>query len=150
MEEKKLYLASQKGISSDKQSLSIRPDDFQPTMGQEIHPFLVQNASLASRGAELVEICKGILADNPQKKIVVFCDGRINGGVAARKALDESGLGCTWLSDTDTPKRICEKIGYYQNGDATEEDKKRPRVLVRVKAHCEQLFVLLVFVISHF
>ena len=61
----------------------------------------------------------------------MFADGRIGGGFAAREALQaEQGLGCTWLDPNDSIEVRNKKISWYQHGDATDEDRARPRVLV--------------------
>lgn len=125
-----LYLNSQHGISSEKRSFSIKPGDFDPTAGHDISKFLRQNAETECRGKELVRIVKEILADDEHTKIIVFADGRIGAGNAARSYLEASGLGCTHLDVSDSVEAKNKKIAWYQRGDATEEDKKRPRVLV--------------------
>ena len=127
-EEKALYLASQSGIAPDKKSLAIQTEDFDPSAGHDISKFLRQNARLSSRGRVLVEICQEILAEDPTRKILVFTDGKIGAGWAARDALSE--LGCTWLDPDDSVQTKNRKIGWYQHGDATPEDRARPRVLV--------------------
>jgi hypothetical protein len=129
--EKALYLQSQSGISDDKKSLSVGVEEFDVTAGHDITRFLRQNVSPSSRKQELSRIVGKILEKDSTTKIVVFTDGRIGGGVAAREALFEAGLGCTWLDpEQDSVKRRCEKISWYQRGDATTEDQQRPRVLV--------------------
>lgn len=130
-EEKVLYSKSQKGIPSTKQGLSITVEDFDPSAGHDISPFLRQNAKFASRGAKLLEICNAILEEEPTTKIIVFTDGRIGAGEAARDFLcGRDGPGCTWLDHDDPVEVKNRKIGWYQTGDATEEDRQRPRVLV--------------------
>lgn len=131
-EEAVLYKSSQSGIAKEKQSFAIQPEEFDVSAGHKIHSFLEQNASLASRGRELVRICREILSrkGDEQTKIVVFTDGIIGAGIAARKCLDESGLGCTFLEANDSVETKNKKIAWYQSGDATEEDRNRPRVLV--------------------
>jgi hypothetical protein len=58
-------------------------------------------------------------------------DGRIGAGNVARDFLmKEEGLGCTWLDESDTVQEKNQKLAWYQYADVTEEDKKRPRVLV--------------------
>jgi len=129
-EEKAAYLKSQSGIPPDKRSLAIKPEDFDASAGHDISKFLRQNSKLECRGKELVKICKEILDKDPTTKIVVFTDGKIGAGVAARDFLNASGLGCTWLDHSDSVRVKNQKISWYQTGDATEEDKKRPRVLI--------------------
>jgi len=131
-EEGVLYLKSQGGISSEKQCYSIKPEDFDVTAGHDISKFLRQNAKLECRGNELVKIVKEILArkGDERTKIIVFADGRIGAGIAARHYLEASGLGCTYLDMNDTVETKNKKIAWYQHGDATAEDKQRPRVLV--------------------
>ena len=131
-EGKVLYLKSQKGIPPAKQSVSVKPEDFDASAGHDISYFLRQNAKLESRGAALVKICKDILKGNPTTKIVVFTDGRVGAGEAARDILrsDQVGIGCTWLDATDSVQTKNRKIAWYQTGDATDEDRQRPRVLV--------------------
>jgi hypothetical protein len=129
-EEGTLYLNSQHGISPEKRSFSIKPDDFDPTAGHDITKFLSQNAETECRGKELVRIVKEILAEDEHTKIIVFADGRIGAGNAARSYLEASGLGCTHLDEKDNVEAKNKKIAWYQRGDATEEDKNRPRVLV--------------------
>jgi hypothetical protein len=134
-EEKELYLKSQSGIATEKRSLGIAPGDFDPSAGHDITKFLKQNARLPSRGRELVRICKEILSTegNETTKIVVFTDGKIGAGDLAREFLfaeDAGGIGCTWLDMEDSVEEKNKKIAWYQRGDATEEDRARPRVLV--------------------
>jgi len=137
--EKELYLKSQSGIAPESKSLSITPADFDPSSGHDITKFLKQNAGLQSRGKELVRICREILSTkgDEQTKIVVFTDGRIGAGDIAREFLsadaNEDGsdpIGCTWLDVDDSIEVKNKKISWYQTGDATEEDRARPRVLV--------------------
>jgi len=130
--EKELYLRSQSGIPKSKQSFALTPEEFDETSGHDIKKFLRQNAALECRGKELVRICKSILSrkGDEQVKIVVFTDGSIGAGNAAREALDKSGLGCTFIECDDAAETMNQKISWYQTGDATEEDRKRPRALV--------------------
>lgn len=107
LDEKVAYLESQHGISSEKRSLAIKPEDFDPSAGHDISRFLRQNARLGCRGNELVDICREILSNDPTTKIVVFTDGRIGAGLAARDVLMKEGLGCTWLDKDDTVKVRC-------------------------------------------
>ena len=126
-----------KGIPAKKRSLGIGLEDFEDC---SIATFLKQNASLKSRGEELVRICKEILAKDAKTKIIVFTDGSIDAGIAACSFLRaEKGLGCTSLSHDDSNEVKNEKIIRYQNGDATEEDKARPRILVLHFEHCAGL-----------
>lgn len=132
-EESKGYLKSQNGIPPAKKSFAITPNDFDVSAGHKILPFLVQNANLNCRKRELLSICRKILDQDATTKIVVFADGRIGGGIAARQALcdaDDDGPGCTWLDESDSVEVRSQKIAWYQRGDATDEDKARPRVLV--------------------
>jgi SNF2-related domain len=137
--EKKAYLQSQSGISAANKSLSIKPEDFDASAGHDISKFLRQNANLACRGEMLITICKEILQKDPETKIVVFADGRIEAGISARNCLIESGLGCTWLDKHDSVQEKNKKIAWYQSADATAEDHKRPRVLVLNFAHAAGL-----------
>ena len=135
--EKKLYISSMRGIPANKRSLGIVVEDFEEI---SIAPLLRQNASLKSRGEELVRICKEILEKDPKTKIVVFTDGSIDAGIAACSYLRaEKELGCTSLSQDDSNETKNEKISWYQNGDATEEDRARPRILVLHYEHCAGL-----------
>jgi len=124
------YLKSQNGIPSYKQSYSIQPADFDASSGHDISVFLRQNANLSCRLKALVKLCMDILQKDPTTKIVVFCDGRIAAGSAAVNALSTEGLGCTYLALDDTVQQKNKKIAWYQHADVTEEDKRRPRVLV--------------------
>ncbi len=137
-EEEILYCQSQKGIPKDKQSLTITAEDFEDG---SIAPFLIENARLKSRGKELVQICKEILKRDKMTKIVVFTDGSCFAGDAACSFLnaDKEVGGCTSLSPNDTNEVKNEKISWYQNADATDEDRKRPRVLVLHYEHCAGL-----------
>jgi SNF2-related domain len=129
-EEVEQYLASQSGIPLDKRSLAIKPEDFDQAAGHDISKWLRQNARLACRGKALVDICTEILSGDPTTKIIVFTDGKIGGGQAAREALIRSGLGCTWLAADDSVQTQNQKIAGYQTADATVADRGRPRVLV--------------------
>ena len=98
-----MYLGSQSGIPTTKRSLDIKPEDFDVTAGHDITKFLRQNISLACRQKKLLEICNNILKEDRTTKIIVFTDGRIGGGIAAREALNaEGGPGCTWLDEEDS------------------------------------------------
>ena len=130
-EEGDLYKKSQSGIPSNQRSFAIQPADFNVTAGHDISKFLRQNASLACRGKALLIFCQEILKENPTTKIVVFADGRIGAGDAARMHLcSEDGPGCTWLDQEDSVAERNRKISWYQSGDSTEEDRARPRVLL--------------------
>lgn len=125
------YMNSQHGIDRDKRGLGVRPENFDPSAGHDISKFLKQNAVSPSRGKALVETCQSILSKDPKTKIIVFTDGRIGAGQAAIKYLNEvDGLGCTWLDMNDSVESQNKKISFYQRADVTEEDRKRPRVLV--------------------
>eukprot|EP00980_Cylindrotheca_fusiformis_P003492 scaffold781_cov132-Cylindrotheca_fusiformis.AAC.11 len=129
--EGELYLKSQSGIAASKKSFAIAPEDFDVTAGHDITRFLRQNIDLHCRRAMLVKLCHEILRNDPTTKIVVFADGRIGGGISARDALkSEEGLGCTWLDEEDSTEVRNQKISWYQHGDATPEDKARPRILL--------------------
>lgn len=139
-EEKRMYLDSMKGIPEEKRSLSIRPEDFEDVSPGSFAKFLKQNASLKSRGEELVRICKEILHEDPKTKIIVFTDGSIDAGITASSFLNaEKGLGCTSLLPTDSNEVKNKKISWYQHGDVTLEDKTRPRILVLHFEHCAGL-----------
>lgn len=137
-DEKDVYCRSQKGIPSNQQSLSITPEDFEDA---SILPFLKQNAELESRGKKLVEICKNIQKEEKKTKIIVFTDGSCFAGEAACAFLraDEDIGGCTSLSPQDNNETKNEKISWYQNADATKEDRNRPRILVLHFEHCAGL-----------
>mmetsp|Transcript_26103 Transcript_26103/g.42787 ORF Transcript_26103/g.42787 Transcript_26103/m.42787 type:complete len:307 (+) Transcript_26103:230-1150(+) len=128
--ERKQYLENQHGIPSEARHLSVKPEDFNPASGQDITRLLRTNISLESRGKLLVSTCNEILEKDPETKIILFCDGRISGGVAAKKALENSGIGCTSLDANDSLEDQNKKICWYQRPDATDEDKRRPRVLM--------------------
>ena len=53
--------------------------------------------------------------------------------------MKEEGLGCTWLDADDSVELKNQKLAWYQYADVTEEDKKRPRVLVLHFAHAAGL-----------
>ena len=114
--EKDAFLNSQSGIPTAKRSLSIKPEDFDPSAGHDISTFLKQNVELACRGKELVSICNDILKEDPTTKIVVFTDGRIGGGDAARRALEQNGLGCTCLGSNDSNEMKNKKIAGISMG----------------------------------
>ena len=135
VEEVDPYIESQHGIERSQRGLGIRPENFDPDAGHDISKFLRNNAYMPSRGKALVETCEKILSKDPTTKIMVFADGRVGAGHAARDFLEKSGLGCTWLSLEDSVATQNEKIGFYQRADATDEDRKRPRVLL---LHFEQ------------
>ena len=131
-EEKELYIKSQHGIDKNKRGLAVRPENFDPSAGHDVSQFVRENAYLPSRGRVLVETCRTILSKDPTTKIVVFTDGRIgiDAGKAARQFLEESDLGCTWLDPKEGVESQNNKIAFYQRADVTEEDRKRPRVLL--------------------
>jgi hypothetical protein len=122
------YEQSQNGIQD--KGLHIKPGDFDPTAGHDISIFLKQNASLPSRGHALVKLCQRILNDHKQKtKIVVFADGRIGAGHAARNALLNGGLQCTFIEEM-TVEEQNKAISAFQRCDLTVEDSQQPHILV--------------------
>lgn len=124
------YMQSRPCLLLKDRSYSIQPADFDVTAGHDITKFLRQNARMGCRGRALINICKEILSKDTTK-IIVFADGAIGGGVAAREFLcAEEGLGCTWLDSTDSVQEKNKKIAWYQTADVTEEDRRRARVLV--------------------
>ena len=59
-----------------------------------------------------LKLCKQILAEEGDTKIIVFTDGRIGAGEVAREFLmNEEGLGCTWLDGDDTVEVKNKKLG---------------------------------------
>mmetsp|Transcript_11332 Transcript_11332/g.18750 ORF Transcript_11332/g.18750 Transcript_11332/m.18750 type:complete len:501 (+) Transcript_11332:3935-5437(+) len=141
-EEGEDYKRSQSGISPESKGFGIAPEDFDPTAGHDVSKFLKQNARLASRGEMLVKLCKQILSEkgNERTKIVVFADGRIGAGrVAAEFLNNEVGLGCTFFDKDTAVEEKNKMLSWYQYADVTEEDKKRPRVLVLEFAHAAGL-----------
>jgi len=122
-EEVQEYLNGQSGIPMDKRSLSITPNDFDPLVS-DIGQFLRTNAQLACRGQALRDIVSEIQKKDPTTKIIVFCDGRLGAATAA------AAVDCTTLQSTDSIAERNRKISWYQRGDATTEDRARPRVLL--------------------
>jgi len=130
-EEKISYLKSQRGVPSNHQTFEIGVSDFDPGAGHDVSVFLRENAKLPSRGKALVDLCRDILKKDSTTKIIIFADGSVGGGVAARDFLNEhDDLKCTWLKNEDSVREKNKKISWYQTPDATVEDKKRPRMLV--------------------
>ena len=131
-DEEALYIASQTGIEESKRGLSVSTKDFDASRGAEVTHFLQQNAMMSTRGKQLVSICEEILADDPHTKIIVFADASIGAVEAAAMSLRQVGasIGCTCLQPGDSVQEMNRKISYYQHADATDEDKRRPRVLV--------------------
>jgi hypothetical protein len=85
---------------------------------------------LECRKKKLVEICHTVVKEGKTTKIIVLADGRIFGGFSAREALMTEGIGCTWLDGSDSIETLNQKISWYQHGDATEEYRARPRILI--------------------
>lgn len=130
-EEKCLYFASQSGIEESRRSFSVSPKDFDASHGADIYSHLRQNAALPSRGLELLKICKEILRNDGNTKIIVFADARIGAvKIAADFLNSDERIGCTQLQPHDSVQEMNRKISFYQHADATEEDRRRPRVLV--------------------
>lgn len=122
------YLKGQ-SIPEASRSLSITAGDFDISNGETITTLLQANAELESRKATLLNLCISVLETDPTTKIVVFVDGRIGALQAARAALDGS-IGCTWIDPDEPAEQRNLKISWYQHGDATPEDRQRPRVLL--------------------
>lgn len=141
--DKESYLSSQNGIPKHQRSLGIGVADFDPTAGHDVSVFLRQNAKLQSRGDALAKLCKQILKKDSKTKIIVFCDGSVGGGVAARKFLDaQDDLKCTLLEKSDSVEEKNRKISWYQKADQTVEDRKRPRILVLNFEHAGELWIV--------
>ena len=141
-EEEDSYLKSQHGIPPDQRNFSIGVTDFDPTAGHDVTVFLRQNAKLQSRGTALVKLCRNILKDDSTTKVIVFADGSVGGGVAAREFLNAADdLKCTWLDQHESVEEKNRKISWYQRADQTEEDRGRPRILVLNFEHAGMLCI---------
>ncbi|GMH56832.1 hypothetical protein TrLO_g11280 [Triparma laevis f. longispina] len=111
------------------------PIDYDAEQGQDPRKMLQCNATLQTRKDKLLEIVANIRKEDEETKIICFADIAMGGYGAAKAAL---GVNCSNLdgADNETKNKI---IGHYKNADVTDEDRRRPRVLLLTFAECAGL-----------
>ena len=108
------------------QSFAVSPHQ----LGEKAGDILSLTASSEARRSKLAYAIDSILEEEPHTKIIVFANSSYGGYTSALTALKESSREFCHVSDDFSVERQNEIISWFRHVDATETDKKRPRVLL--------------------
>ena len=97
---------------------------------QELESVLEVTSTSEARGNALVKAIGEIMEKEPNTKIVIFADIRHGGHAAAVKALDSSGMKFAFIGEEENVKEQNEIVSWFRHVDVTDEDRKRPRILL--------------------
>ena len=111
------------------------PPEYDENQGQDPAQMLKVNATLETRQHALLEIVKDISKIDAVTKVIVFADHSFGGYNSAKDALGDLAANIDDCSNEEKG----EVLSFYKDADATEEDKKRPRVLLLTFAECAGL-----------
>lgn len=112
--------------SLDLSSYTVTPD----LLGDKAADALTVTASSSARHSALFEIIDSIQGDEPQTKIIIFANAVYGGHMSALSALRSSGRPFCHVDDNQSVLEQNEIISWFRHTDATEEDRKRPRILL--------------------
>jgi len=107
-----LYLASQAGITRDNRRYGLEAGDFDHAAGHDFGALLTANTLLPERGEALLKIVQEILTGNPETKIIVFFDDRLEHGEQEDGDggdEDEDGAGGESKSGAESKKKKTKK-----------------------------------------
>ena len=121
-EEGMKFLASVDGTDS----FTLNPDQ----IGEKASVVLTITASSTARHAALNAELDNILEDEPDTKIIIFANKVYDGYESALDGLKASNYEFCHISDDDSVQRQNEIISWFRHIDATDEDRKRPRILL--------------------
>jgi hypothetical protein len=99
-------------------------------LGEKVPNVLAITASSAARHKALTDTTESILSADPSTKIIVFADTSYGGYESALAALKNSKQRFCNVDETDSVGKQNEIISWFRHVDATDEDRKRPRILL--------------------
>lgn len=123
-EEGQKFLSAVSKAQAD--SYGVTPDQ----LGDEALAALEITASSSARHSAFIETIDGILESNPETKIIVFANSSYGGYASALEALKSSGKKHCNISAHHSVQEQNDIISWFRHVDATDEDRKRPRVLL--------------------
>jgi len=107
-------------------NFTLKPDQ----LGEKVSNALTVTASSKARHAALSEILDDIHNEEPNTKIIIFANAFYTGYKSALSSLQSSKHNFCHISDHDSIKEQNEIISWFRHVDATEEDRRRPRILL--------------------
>eukprot|EP00536_Pseudo-nitzschia_multiseries_P006390 jgi/Psemu1/192957/e_gw1.134.12.1 len=99
-------------------------------LGEKVPDVLTITASSVARHKALTDTTELIHARDPTTKIVIFSDTSYGGYNSALTALKNSKQRFCNVDENDSVEQQNETISWFRHVDATEEDRKRPRILL--------------------
>jgi len=99
-------------------------------LGEKVPTILSITASSVARHKALTDTTKSILSKDPSTKIIIFADTSYGGYDSAMSALKNSKQPFCNIDESDSVGKQNEIISWFRHVDATEEDRKRPRILL--------------------
>lgn len=112
--------------SSNLSSYSISPDQIGDRAGQALNVTAMSKA----RHAALLDIIDSIQTEEPDTKIIVFANAFYGGFKSALTALQLSKHEFCHINEDHSVFDQNEIISYFRHSDATDEDRRRPRILL--------------------
>lgn len=97
-------------------------------LGERTEALLSLTASSLARHEVLASILDRISGEEPDTKIIVFATTL--GYSSAVRALESTGRTFCHVSNDDSVEQQNEIISWFRHADATDEDRKRPRILL--------------------
>lgn len=99
-------------------------------LGEKVPSVLAITASSEARHKALTDTTESILSEDPATKIIIFADTSYGGYDSALLALKKSKQPFCNVDEGDSVGKQNEIISWFRHVDATEEDRKRPRILL--------------------
>ena len=99
-------------------------------LGDKASDALSITAASKARHAALLETIDSIQEEEPDTKIIVFANNLYGGYNSALEALKGSGKEFSHVKGSDTVEKQNEIISWFRHVDATDDDRKRPRILL--------------------
>jgi len=107
-------------------SFALSVDD----LGDKIPDVLTITASSKARHKALTDTTESINSRDPSTKIIIFADTSYGGYDSALTALKNSKQPFCKVDESDSVEQQNEIISWFRHIDATEDDRKRPRILL--------------------
>ncbi|VEU41203.1 unnamed protein product [Pseudo-nitzschia multistriata] len=99
-------------------------------LGEKVPDVLGITASSVARHKALTDTTEAIHSKDPCTKIIVFADTSYGGYCSALTALKNSKQPFCQVDENDSVEQQNETISWFRHVDATDEDRKRPRILL--------------------
>jgi hypothetical protein len=99
-------------------------------LGEKVPSVLAITTSSEARHKALTDTTESIHSRDPSTKIIIFADTSYGGYDSALAALKSSKLRFCNVDESDSVGKQNEIISWFRHVDATEEDHRRPRILL--------------------